>query len=161
MAPDSCTTRSSSIDEFHRRLTIAAAAVLAMYAIGIALKLSFEFFGLPQEALRVGRGLPLWLAPIWLVAIGPVFEEAIFRGVIMRRLLTWRLGFSAAAAISSAAWSAFHLPASVHGAVVYFCLGLILGFVMWRTERLWPCIAAHAAYNAVPAAFIFFFLRQS
>lgn len=130
-----------------------------MYAVGIALKFSFESAGLPQEALGSGPGLPGWLAPIWLVAIAPVAEEAIFRGLIMRSLLKWRLGFWAAAAISSAAWTLFHLPSSVHGAVVYFCLGLILGFVLWRTDRLWPCMVAHAAYNAVPAAFIVLFLR--
>ena len=88
--------------------------------------------------------------PIFLflggVLIGPICEEIIFRGVIlqgfMKRYKPWQaIVFSAA------------IFGIIHGLaiqVIYaFILGLVLGWIFYRTRSLMLCIVLHIANNAV------------
>ena len=75
----------------------------------------------------------------------PIFEEWLFRGVILAGLLR---RYSPANAImwSAVIFSIIHLnPAQSIGA---FFLGLALGWLFYRTGSLWPGIVVHFVNNA-------------
>ncbi|ATB38736.1 CAAX amino terminal protease family protein [Cystobacter fuscus] len=83
----------------------------------------------------------------------PLCEEFFFRGVFFRGLLArggppWRALF-----FSAALFSAFHLDRM--GFVSRLELGLVFGWLLWRTGSLWPGILAHAANNLVSTALFF------
>jgi membrane protease YdiL (CAAX protease family) len=80
------------------------------------------------------------------LAIGaPFVEETFFRGLVLRGLLD-RLPVAAAIIVSALAFALAHFePLQFAGLAVF---GAILGVLAWRTGRLAPGIAAHAAFNA-------------
>ena len=78
------------------------------------------------------------------VVAAPLCEEWMCRGVIARGLLRHT---SPAKAI---VWSAF-IFALIHlnpwQALPAFVFGLLLGYVYWKTQSLWPCIFIHFIIN--------------
>jgi membrane protease YdiL (CAAX protease family) len=93
--------------------------------------------------------MPSWPA-VWLLAGAPVVEEVIFRlGVQHELLARWRspavanvltaLVFALAHGWSQGTWQSLLtlLPA------------LFIGSVYQRSRRVLPCIALHAAFNAI------------
>lgn len=86
-----------------------------------------------------------WAGLILAVVVAPVTEEVLFRGVILRGLLSrWKPW--PAIAISAALFTAMHFnPAQ---APIAFALGLVLGWVYVRTRSLGLCILGHALNNA-------------
>lgn len=81
-----------------------------------------------------------------VVVLAPVAEEFLFRGVLFRGL-TERLGIVASAVISGFIFSAYHLDPV--GFLPRFEIGIVLALLVWKRGSLWPCIAAHAANNAL------------
>jgi len=80
-----------------------------------------------------------------LVVGAPVVEELFFRGLLLRSLLG-RLPTPAAIVVSALLFGLAHLePLQLLGLAAF---GVVLAVVAWRTERLGPGIAAHAAFNA-------------
>jgi hypothetical protein len=82
-----------------------------------------------------------------MVAIAaPLCEEWLCRGVIAKGLL--RHSTPAKAIL----WSAF-IFALIHGnpwqAVPAFVIGLLLGYVYWKTRSLLPCIFIHFVNNGL------------
>jgi membrane protease YdiL (CAAX protease family) len=151
-------TRSSSTAEpFHRIVTTVALAVGAMFIVGAGARELFALLNLPPSPPLLTLNLPVWALALAMVTVLPAIEETVFRGW----LISWLrapLGFWAAALVANSAWVAIRLPNSINTAATYFALGLILSIVRWRTESVPACIAAHAAYNLVPAAFMLVYL---
>jgi membrane protease YdiL (CAAX protease family) len=81
---------------------------------------------------------------LMVVIAAPVCEEWLCRGVIAKGLL--HHGTPAKAVL----WSAF-IFAFIHGnpwqAVPAFIIGLLLGYVYWKTRSLLPCIFIHFINN--------------
>ena len=96
-------------------------------------------------------------APPWLIAIAfsitPAFcEEFFFRGLLQRSLLTKR-GAVFAIVISSLAFGIFH---TLSGSVAAFdrlipttVMGLLLGFLAYKSNSIWPGVTLHAIHNAI------------
>ncbi len=87
------------------------------------------------------------------VAIGaPIAEEIAFRGMAYNALA--KLGLNAAwvIAITSVAFSLFHLEPQ--RAPILLASGLVLGILRWRTRSLGAPIVAHAVNNLPGAAFL-------
>ena len=98
---------------------------------------------LPAVPNVYGRGV--W-ALVTLVVMAPLFEETLFRGVILESARA-RYGTLAAWAISSLVFGLAHLhPALVVNA---FVLGLVLGYIYIRTDSLWSTVILHAVNNAL------------
>lgn len=92
------------------------------------------------------RAPKTWPAVVSLLLLAPLAEELLFRGWLLR-LLQRRSGPAMALALSSVAFGAIHpWPES---AVANTVFGLFLGWLALRTGSVWPCIAAHAASNAI------------
>ncbi|MBO4659178.1 MAG: CPBP family intramembrane metalloprotease [Prevotella sp.] len=88
----------------------------------------------------------------------PLVEEVVFRGAILRALLQGMNSHWAAIAVSAFLFALVHLnPAQMPHA---FCLGLLLGWMYYRTGSIIPGIMVHwvnntlayAVYNIFPNA---------
>ncbi|MBH9576271.1 CPBP family intramembrane glutamic endopeptidase [Inhella proteolytica] len=77
--------------------------------------------------------------------LAPVLEEMLFRGVVLRGMLT-RYPRGQAIAASALLFGLMHL--NVYQFVIGSLLGLLLGWLYERTRSLIPCIGLHAAYNS-------------
>lgn len=77
--------------------------------------------------------------------LAPVLEEMLFRGLILRGLLT-RYPPSVAIIHSAALFGLAHL--NIYQFTVGFSTGLLLGLAWQRTRSLWPCMLLHAGFNA-------------
>jgi sodium transport system permease protein len=86
-------------------------------------------------------------ASLFLFALTPaVCEEVLFRGLILRGLLT-RLPPATAIALCGAMFGLFHID--VYRLLPTALLGVMLSFITWRSGSLLPSIAAHFLNNAV------------
>jgi sodium transport system permease protein len=87
---------------------------------------------------------PIFTA-IFVGALAGVFEELLFRGPIqtalMRKSRPW-----VAIMITALIFAAAHLD--LHGFALRAALGLVLGWIVWRTGSIFPAMLVHALYDA-------------
>ena len=78
----------------------------------------------------------------------PLVEELVFRGAILRELLVWKpLRPWLMIAVSALFFSAAHMnPAQMPHA---FLIGLLLGWMYWRTGSIVPAVAFHWTNNTI------------
>jgi glutamate-5-semialdehyde dehydrogenase len=96
----------------------------------------------PELGRLVGTS---WLGFVLAVVVAPLTEEVLFRGLILRGLLgRWRP--SLAIVTSALLFALLHFnPAQTPVALV---LGLVLGWLYYRTRSIGLCILGHAVNNA-------------
>jgi ABC-2 type transport system permease protein/sodium transport system permease protein len=121
-----------------------------------------EWFGLPalpseqiesvKSLLAEWRGVSPALILITLALIPGIFEEFSFRGIFftsLRRILSP----GRTIVVSALLFGSFHVVAATTLAPERFLpstfLGLVLGWVRWRTGRVVPCIVLHTIHNAL------------
>jgi membrane protease YdiL (CAAX protease family) len=92
---------------------------------------------------RAADGSPVSLLSACLLA--PVLEEMLFRGLILRGLLT-RYPPPTAIVHSAALFGLAHF--NIYQFFVAFSTGIVLGLAWQRTRSLWPCVLLHAGFNA-------------
>ncbi len=103
--------------------------------------------GIPEDAgaielTTVSSTVMLVVASVFLA---PVFEETIYRGVLLNGLKT-ELSAGKAILMSALAFMLMHMsPLQV---VVQFALGAVSGYLMIRSRRLLPSVLLHASANA-------------
>ena len=83
------------------------------------------------------------------VVVAPLFEEILFRGVLLPVLGTW-LGPTGAVLLSAGLFAAAHL--SLAEWLPLFLLGIGLGVLRLRSGRLASCVLLHALWNALTFA---------
>ena len=108
------------------------------------------------RSFDVGRlfGGPAWervLLSSLAVLLAPPCEEIAFRGYVLTALVQRRRPAGAIAG-SALLFAAVHLDPVRFPALVL--LGAIFGWLAWRAGSVWPAVAAHAANNAIAAAFV-------
>lgn len=86
-----------------------------------------------------------WLFLFYVCLIGPIFEEVLFRGVILRTLNRYNRYFAIIA--SALIFGLFHLYLE-QGAHA-FVLGLVLAYVSLKTDSLMACILLHIFHNTI------------
>ena len=116
-------------------------AFVLMFAVGVVLEPLLSL--LPEVPNAYGRGA--W-AIVTVVVMAPLFEEVIFRGVLLESTRA-KYGVMAAWLVSSAVFGIVHVHPTV--AVNAFAIGLVLGFVYMRTDSLWSTIILHAVNNGI------------
>ena len=124
----------------------------AFGAVGLYVLVSLVLALLPEswmeeygKAMRLSTETGL-IPALAVVAGAPVAEELVFRGVIQSRLER-----------AMPVWIAIVLQAVlfgfIHGTPVQigyaFLMGLLFGYIRYRTGSILPTIAAHAAFNAM------------
>ena len=101
----------------------------------------------------------LFLLPNLALAIkSGVFEELVFRGVLMRSVEDM-FGSWVGILVSSLAFGLVHLlnPGATLGGAIYICIeaGLLLSAAYLVTRRLWICMGFHMAWNYFQSAVFF------
>lgn len=105
-----------------------------------------SWFDLQNSQSSSLLGGSMAFAIIYTVLIAPICEETIFRGLVLTifdgKLPKW-LGIL----ISALVFALIHLPSPI--AFIYtLTLGVVLGFLRYRTKSLVPCVLAHIIFNA-------------
>lgn len=132
--------------------------VLAVHEVGaIAIERAFDALGASPhwsegvlEELLYLPGLQAAVFTVDLAGAAPVFEEALFRGLVYASLRA-RLGVAAALAASTAVFALPH-GYSPSGLADVLWSGAVWGFAYERSRSLWPCVAGHVFNNALVAA---------
>ncbi|MCS7082241.1 MAG: CPBP family intramembrane metalloprotease [Bacteroidetes bacterium] len=94
------------------------------------------------RALQDRSALPLHL--VLVAAIPALCEELLFRGYVLRNLMrTWPLW--AALLVSGLLFGLYHLRLTQ--VLPLALLGVLLGYLVWRTGSVWTAVAVHFANN--------------
>jgi uncharacterized protein len=126
-------------------LLVSPALFLASGVIDDAVRSAFPM----SDRLRLlfdelfGGGPISFLA---IVVVAPLVEELLFRGIILRGLLT-RMSAWKAVVLSSLLFGAMH--ANIHQLVDAGAFALLLGWLYVRFRSTLPCILLHAVINAL------------
>lgn len=84
---------------------------------------------------------------ITICMLAPIFEEILFRGILLRGMLQYGISPITAIVVSSLLFGIAHLnPWQFLGAGL---LGAIFGFIYYRTRALWICMLLHALNNTI------------
>ena len=83
--------------------------------------------------------------------IPAIFEEIAFRGLLQRWLMA-AFSHKKALALTAALFSLLHF--SIVSFPYLFMLGLLFGYIKWKTESLYPVIILHFIHNFIV---VFFF----
>ena len=143
-----------------RQWTVLAWSVVA--SLGAIIPSQWLQELMPQLPNIVEEQMGLILSDRWgyvvLALLAPMAEEIVFRGAVLRTLLGWTGGRAyrpaTAIAVSALLFAAAHLnPAQMPHA---FLVGLLLGWMYWRTGSILPSMAYHWANNS--AAYVIYAL---
>ncbi len=146
-----------SFDNINKHNVTYIILFFAFLQIGICFPLYFSdiipSFGIPMlDGLKATPSIYVILTTIILV---PIFEEIIFRGIILKNLLRNKsFGYSIIA--SSMLFSLVHTnPAILLSA---FILGLLLAWIYSKTNNLLLSIIGHAVYNLTASILTYIFI---
>tara|TARA_Y100001968_G_scaffold103104_1_gene93159 strand:- start:208 stop:750 length:543 start_codon:yes stop_codon:yes gene_type:complete len=89
---------------------------------------------------------PLFLLLITTVVLAPVFEELVFRGILLPVLVS-KVGKISGVLLSALIFALAHL--SVGELPPLFVLGVGLGVMRLSSGRLFPCALMHSLWNGV------------
>jgi uncharacterized protein len=106
------------------------------------------------------------LAPVLALlqlALSPLLEELLFRGLVMKELMTL-LPTYLAAVLTSLLFAGVHLPfwlshggltqAMISNALGVFLFSLVACWLFARTGSIWPPTVAHIANNILPSVLV-------
>ena len=110
-----------------------------------------------QQAVETLQNAESWDSRIYLIVftvlVAPVAEEILFRGVLYPAIKQG--GYPRTAMwVTSLIWAAIHLSLAI--VLPLFVLGLALAYLYEKTNNLLAPITAHAVFNAVNVAFLYF-----
>jgi membrane protease YdiL (CAAX protease family) len=120
-------------------------AALAASAQGVVLQVPESYREMMERLITIDGGFGLPLSVLVFAVVPGVCEEILFRGFVLRGLEN-RFGGRSAVIWSAVLFGAFHFD--LYRLVPTTVLGLILGWVAWRTGRLWPSMVIHVTNNA-------------
>lgn len=127
----------------------------ALAAVGMLIPSMWLQEQLPKLPNIVGDQLAMILKNEYgYVAVGllaPIAEELVFRGAVLRTLLQWKTNHWLPIAISALIFSLVHgNPAQMPHA---FLVGLLLGWMYYRTDSIVPGVVIHWVNNSVSYIF--------
>jgi uncharacterized protein len=125
-------------------LAAAIAAADAMtYALGKDMVPAFQI-ELHRTAREEGALPWLWLA---IIVAAPVGEELLFRGFMFRGFVHEPRDALPGIVIISLIWSMLHVQYDWFGTSQVFAIGVLFGFVRWRTGSTTLAILMHVLLN--------------
>lgn len=124
-----------------RHVWLGLAVGVLMVGLGVALPL--------KQVIVIDLGGSLALAillALLVVGIVPIFEEVIFRRMLLR-WLAQHFGSATSIFLGAIIFSAFHFHFSFINSLYLFLVGIVLGATFYVARSLWPCIFAHGTIN--------------
>ena len=89
----------------------------------------------------------LWLLVIALCVAAPVSEEFFARGFLYRGWSETFLRPAGAIVLSALVWTALHLQYDWFFSGEVFCIGLLLGYLRYRSNSTWLTVVLHSLNN--------------
>ncbi len=134
-----------------REVAIAVAALAAAIVLADAVTFALGKDMVPAFQLELHRtareegSLPwLWLA---IILAAPVGEELLFRGFMFRGFVHEPRDAVPGILVISLIWSMLHVQYDWFGTAQVFAIGLLFGFVRWRTGSTTLAILMHVLLN--------------
>ena len=103
-----------------------------------------------EETMKQMLNAPLWITLISVSVFAPLFEEWLCRGVVLRGLLAKSSPLTAIT-VSAAFFAVIHF--NPWQALPAFILGLLFGYVYYKTGSLKLTMLMHCANNTMAAVF--------
>jgi membrane protease YdiL (CAAX protease family) len=89
----------------------------------------------------------VWLLLLAFCVAAPITEEFFARGFLYRGWSESRLGPAGAILLSSMVWTALHLQYDWFFFGEVFCIGLLLGYLRYRSHSTWLTVVLHGINN--------------
>lgn len=105
-----------------------------------------------QEIIESAGMHPLILT-LFTAVVAPIVEETVFRGLLMGRVFNSQSVIGLL--ISSFLFGLIHVPTTIGAWILYGGMGLVLGWIYRKTEKLEYTIAIHFLNNALAVALMF------
>ena len=144
---------SNNFGRFSGLVSALAASILTVAAAFVTDALSAVMPPMPQwleDTMAKLLDAPLWITLLSVSVFAPFFEEWLCRGIIMRGLLS-RTNPLTAITVSAAFFAVIHF--NPWQAVPAFILGLLFGFVYYRTGSLKLTMLMHCINNTLATVF--------
>jgi membrane protease YdiL (CAAX protease family) len=129
------------------------AAFLILPVVDCVSWVTYRFFPLYSQVAAAEGALYRWDSPleafliVFAVSITPaICEEALFRGVLQRTLAR-KLAFPWSFVVSGVIFAFYHQSALSLPALIP--VGMLLGFLYWSFDSIWPGMICHATYNGM------------
>ncbi len=159
--------RQYEIQSLFRFNSVSVNIIIQSILIGLALTvLSDEldriiniFYPLPDwlneqmEPLKAGNTFELILIIIGAVFVAAIAEEGLFRG-FLQYSLEKRGDVTRAVILSSLSWTLIHM--NLYWAIQLFLMGIVIGYMAWRTNSIIPAVIIHGVNNLVGVLFLNF-----
>ena len=142
--------RFGKLGGFAMAVIVSVATLAAAFVTDITTKLLPPMPEFLEQVMKQLLNAPLWITLISVSVFAPFFEEWLCRGMILRGLLG-RMSPFAAITISAAFFAVIHL--NPWQAIPAFILGLLFGFVYYKTGSLKLTMLMHCANNTMAAIF--------
>lgn len=106
-----------------------------------------------EQTFLIWKDYPLGIVAIAIMA--PILEELLFRGAIMKHLLAQGKRPQVAILISALIFGLVHInPAQV---LFAFMFGILLGWVLFHSGSLFPCILIHFINNSISVILMYLY----
>ena len=105
-----------------------------------------RFYDILSETMLAMMGGPFWSSFLVVAIFAPVFEEWLCRGMVLRGLLT-KMKPGWAIVISALFFAVIHM--NPWQALNAFIIGLVMGYVYYRTGNLWLTMLIHFVNNGI------------
>jgi membrane protease YdiL (CAAX protease family) len=134
--------------------------------IGVAEAVAVVLFSASYFHIPISPNLPSLATVLYLSVATPLFEETLFRGLMLQGSMGFadylkdrgligsrRLFIFLVVVVQGAVFGALHLfkAAEIGVFLLHSALGIVAGFLVWKFGSLKPAIAQHAVYNLVIA----------
>jgi membrane protease YdiL (CAAX protease family) len=117
-----------------------------------------EIFLKYLESLRADTPLDWIFLFLGVVIIAAISEEILFRG-FLQVSLEKKGDITRAVILSSVTWTIIHV--NPYWAIQIFITGVIIGFLAWRTNSVFPSMIVHAVNNFISLLFINHIFEES
>ncbi|WP_286269883.1 CPBP family intramembrane glutamic endopeptidase [Thalassotalea hakodatensis] len=143
--------------ELMKWLAVVFIFVCVSTLLGVVLNLTTENFMLDVQAAN--NSLAMFVLIIATTSfVSPIIEELIFRGWFYSKIKQTKLGDIGALVITTFIFTAIHTQYDNVSTLIYiFFLGLLLGFVRYKTQNTSYTIVIHILLNSLVIIELFYF----
>ena len=127
-------------------LTVSLATIAAAFVAEPAATILPDMPAYLEEALKSLTNGPLWASLLSVSIFAPLFEEWLCRGLVLRGLMN-KMNPAGAICISAAFFAILHM--NPWQAIPAFILGLLFGYVYYRTGSLKLTMLMHCVNNTM------------
>ena len=159
--------RQYAIKPLFRFNSVSINIIIQSILIGLALTILSDeldriiniFYPLPDwlteqmEPLKAANSFELILIILGAVFVAAIAEEGLFRG-FLQYSLEKRGDVTRAVILSSLSWTMIHM--NLYWAIQLFLMGIVIGYMAWRTNSVFPAIIIHGVNNLVGVIFLNF-----